>query len=239
MRRAKPSYFFADKHADAWRPLLRELIAGRFMAQAADAGKPEGHVIVKEPASQVADLLLSLFPSSRLIFLLRDGRDVVDSWLAGYEDGAWAQEEGAFPLAHDGREAFIRWQSSVWAYRVDAVGRAYARHDPERCVLVRYEDLLDDTAPHLARICAVTGLPGSPDRIEAVASQYGIRAVPDSDRGPTRRIRSARPGGWRHSMSAAEQQAMLEEMGETLMRFGYSEPEQLGLVGAGRLRSAA
>jgi Sulfotransferase family len=239
IRRGKPDYFFADRYSDVWRPLLRQLIAGRFAAQAAEAGRRAVRVIVKEPASQAADILLSLFPGSRLIFLLRDGRDVVDSWLAGYGDGAWAQDEGAFPLAAHGREAFIRWQASVWAYRVDAVARAYARHDPERRVLVRYEDLLSDPETALDRICVATKITRRPSRIERVADGHRIEAVPQTKKGPSHRIRAASPGGWRRSMTAYEQSAMLEEMGEMLLKFGYVEPGELGLRQPRSLRSAA
>src|SRR5687768_3629581 len=30
LKRDRPGYFFAERYADTWRPLLRELIAGRF-----------------------------------------------------------------------------------------------------------------------------------------------------------------------------------------------------------------
>ena len=239
LRRDKEDYFFADRYGEAWRPLLRDLIAGRFAAQVASSEAEGAPIIVKEPGSQAAELLLSLFPASRLIFLLRDGRDVVDSWLAGYEDGAWAQDEGAFPLAPDGREAFIRWQASVWAHRVDAVGRAYSLHAPERRALVRYEELLKTPAEALARICDVTGMEPPRERIEAVAGTHRIEAVPDSAKGPDQRIRAARPGHWRRSMTATEQRAMLEEMGEALARFGYVRSHELVRAPARRLRSAA
>ena len=45
----------------------------------------------------MADLLLDLFPRSRFVFLLRDGRDVVDSWLAAYRPGSWAPRRGRLP----------------------------------------------------------------------------------------------------------------------------------------------
>ena len=87
IKREKPSYFFSDRYRDVWGPALRELIVARFDAQARDTRIPAGAdplVIVKEPGSHIADLLMSLFRTSRMIFLLRDGRDVVDSWLAAH-----------------------------------------------------------------------------------------------------------------------------------------------------------
>jgi Sulfotransferase family len=228
LKRDKPGYLFADRYADTWRPLLRELIASRFAAQAAaDAGRG-ALVIVKEPGSQVAELLLSLFPRSRLVFLLRDGRDVVDSWLAAYRDGAWAQEEGAFPLAARGRKAFVRWQASVWAHRTNAVARAYERHDPSRRVLIRYEALLADPVGALARICEAAGVEASAEQLARISAAHDIDSVPADAKGPDQAVRNGSSGGWRDSMSAGERRVMLEEMASELERFGYLEPGELG-----------
>src|ERR671910_3652968 len=49
LKKSKPSFFFADRFAEAWRPPLRELIATRFAAQAAQAASRWSRVIVKEP----------------------------------------------------------------------------------------------------------------------------------------------------------------------------------------------
>ena len=85
----KDSYFFSDRYRDAWAPALRRLIVDRFDAQVRDTAEAaEPVVVVKEPGSHVADVLLSLFPGSRL----GDGVEVrirgvvqVNSWL---DDGA-------------------------------------------------------------------------------------------------------------------------------------------------------
>jgi hypothetical protein len=226
LKKHKPSFFFSERYAETWRPLLRELIAGRFAAQARE-DRRQPLVIVKEPGSQAAELLLSLFPRSRLVFLLCDGRDVVDSWLAAYRDGSWAQEEGAFPLAPDGREAFIRWQSSVWAYRTNAVAGAYSRHDPDRRVLVRYEQMLADPVAALGRICEAIGVETDPGQLAAISAAHDIRTVPSGAKGPDRPIRKGWSGGWRRSLGAGERRAMLDEMGPELVRFGYLRPSEL------------
>ena len=223
----KPGYFFNEDHRDVWRPLLRDLIAGRFAAQAETTGIADPLVIVKEPGAQAAPLLLSLFPASRLVFLLRDGRDVVDSWLAAYQDGSWAQEEGAFPLAEQGREAFIRWQASVWRHRTQTMSRAFAAHDPARRVLVRYEDLLDDPATQLGRIAAAADVSleaGEPDRI---AAAHDFHRLSDRRRGDDKPARSASPGGWRRNLSAREQRILGEELDDVLRQLGYGPDRAL------------
>jgi hypothetical protein len=222
----KPGYLFADRYRDAWAPALRGLIVSRFDAQVQETlsnGGPSGTplVVVKEPGSHVADLLLDLFPASRMIFLLRDGRDVVDSWLAAHRPGSWAVREGAFPVAEGGREALIRWQASVWVYRTDVVQRAYQEHEPSQRIMVRYEALLRDPAKELESICAALGLSAERKRLEEAANEHSFTSVPGSEKGDGKEIRAARPGGWRRNMTAAEQHAMYEVMGDKLSELGY------------------
>jgi hypothetical protein len=224
LKREKPSYFFSDRYRDAWAPALRDLILARFDAEAAQASADSGQtplVVVKEPGSHIADLLLSLFPSSRMIFLLRDGRDVVDSWLAAHRPGAWALEEGAFAVAPEGREALIRWQASVWAYRTGVVQDVYRRHDPSRRAQVRYEDLLRDPAREVGRICEALGIDVAPAQLVEIGREHAYSSVPSEEKGARKEIRAADPGGWRRHLTAAEQRAMYEVMGETLARVGY------------------
>jgi hypothetical protein len=224
IKREKPSYFFSDRYRDVWIPALRKLIVARFDAQARDTEVPRDSkplVIVKEPGSHIADLLMSLFEGSRMIFLLRDGRDVVDSWLDAHRAGAWALDEGAYPVAPQGRQALIRWQASVWSYRTEVVLQAYRNHDRSRRVLVRYEDLLSHPAEELERICATFEIDVPASRLREIATAHDYDSVPREDKGESKEIRSADPGGWQDHMSAAEQQAMYEVMGETLANVGY------------------
>jgi hypothetical protein len=226
LKRHKDGYLFSDRYRDAWAPALRGLIVSRFDAQVHEAlsnGRLAATplVVVKEPGSHVADLLLGLFPRSRMIFLLRDGRDVVDSWLAAHRPGAWAVREGAFPVAEGGREALIRWQASVWAYRTEVVQDAYAQHEPSQRIMVRYEELLRDPGQELERICAALGIGAEPERLQEAAAEHSFTSVPGSKKGDGMEIRAAEPGSWRRNLTAAEQRAMYEVMGDKLSELGY------------------
>lgn len=222
VKRDKDGYFFCDRYRDAWHPALRRLIVDRFDAQVADtATGPDPMVVVKEPGSHVADILLSLFPGSHLVFLLRDGRDVVDSWLAAYRTGSWALPEGAFPVTDAGREALVRWQSEVWAFRTDVVQHAYAAHPADRRILVRYEDLVADPGRELARLADHLPIAATADRLAAAVAEHAFDAVPAMAKGERREIRSASPGGWRENLTPAEHAVMHEVMGAKLAELGY------------------
>jgi hypothetical protein len=220
LKREHDDYFFSDRYREAWMPALRDLVRARFGAQLADqSDAPEPCLFVKEPGSQPAQLIFEAFPKSRLVFLLRDGRDVVESWLDAYDEGSWAIDGGAFAVSGEGRLPLIRWLSTVWVFRVEAVGAAYERLGPRARVMVRYERLLEDPAGELARICATCGIES--DNLEGVADRHRFSRISPRERGSGRPVRAASPGGWRRTTSAAEQRAMHEVMGPTLARLGY------------------
>jgi hypothetical protein len=229
-KRKKRDYLFSDRYRDTWMPQLQQLISARFEAQAAqDIAQAGGEidrpiVVVKEPGSHAADTIMDLFPDSSLIFLLRDGRDVVDSWLDAYKDGSWATDEGAYPLDDTGRPALIRWQSSVWLHRTEVVQQTYARTDPERRVLIRYEEMRADPVAALERICSMLGIEASREQLEEVAGTHSFSRVPKSDKGAGREIRRADPGGWSSHMTREEITQMHEILGEKLDELGYLRP---------------
>jgi hypothetical protein len=226
VKRHRASYFFSDRHRDAWAPALRDLIVARFDAEARDAPSRRWMsaiplVVVKEPGCHVADLLLSLFPGSRMIFLVRDGRDVVDSWLDAHRADSWAVREGAFPVSAEGREALVRWQSAVWAYRMEVAQRAYEDHRDDRRVLVRYEHLRADPSRELGRICRSVGAEIGPERLNEIAARHSYESLPTEDKGHGKEVRTARPGSWREHLNESEQRAMLDVMGWKLAELGY------------------
>jgi hypothetical protein len=224
LKREKDDYFFSDRYRDQWMPALRDLIRARFAAQLADAPEfPHGPatLIVKEPGSQAADLLFDAMPASRLIFLVRDGRDVVDSWLHAYREGSWAISEGAYPVKANGRQALIEWLASVWSYRMRTVAAVFSRLRDDQRVLVRYEELLDEPERELGRICEALAIAADEADLRRVGAEHEYEAVGAQDRGPLRAVRAAEPGGWRQSMSLAEQEAMAAIMDSELERFGY------------------
>jgi len=226
-------YFFAERHREAWSEPLRALIMARFEAQASEVGITDpaqaAAFVVKEPGSHVAPFLAELFPSSKVIFLLRDGRDVVDSWLDAYSDGSWAIPGGAFPVNEEGRIPLIKWLSEVWAYRSRAVKQAYdARAEGDR-IQIRYEELRSATDTCMERICAIAGIDA--ERVAEVVEAHRFEKLPRAERGRRSFTRQARPGGWRDNLNAAEQKAMHEAMGDALAEFGYAVDEPLAAAG--------
>ena len=228
-KRKKRDYLFSDRYRDTWVPQLRDLISARFEAQAAQdiaaaGGIDQPIVVVKEPGSHAADTIMDVFPQSALIFLLRDGRDVVDSWLDAYKDGSWATDEGAYPLDDTGRPALIRWQSSVWLHRTEVVQETYARTEPKRRVLIRYEEMRADPVAALEGICSMLGIEVSREQLDEIAGTHSYSSVPKADKGAGREIRRAEPGGWTDHMTRQEIIEMHDILADKLDELGYLRP---------------
>jgi hypothetical protein len=226
------SYAFSDAYADVWRPEARRMTLVRLHAvvdRALDAGlslPPDlPLLVIKEVnGSHGADLVMPLFPGSRMIFLVRDGRDVLDSMIDANRPGGWtARRQWGRPGFQTDRErlAFVRENARNWTARINACSRAFATHDPELRMRVRYEDLLDETATGLREMAHWLNLPSGPRRMESIAAQHAFDALPKEGRGPGKLTRAATPGAWREGLTPEEQEIADEIMGPTLEELGY------------------
>jgi len=222
-------YFFSRHYENVWRPRLRGLILARMQAQLRTVAreKQTAHPIgvIKEPAgSQVADFLFTVLPESRLLFLVRDGRDVLDSALDAVRHGSWlADQFGATAdLSPEERLGFLRAQAHRWVARTGSVQRAYERLPDRQRFLVRYEDLRVDTKKGLREILAWLGLDYDEALFGERVAKLSFEAVPEAERGTGKFTRAASPGMWRQNLTATEQTAIAEIMGDALAALGYS-----------------
>jgi hypothetical protein len=228
VRDGDPSYFFAPEYEAVWRPRLRTLILDRLAAQA-DAAADEHRlrepwVLVKEPnGSQAAPMLASTLPRARILFLLRDGRDVLESLLDAVRPGSWLAGGLDTDLVEtpEGRLEFLRRNAWLWIHRTTMIERATEQHDPELRLTVRYEDLLENTATALTPILDWLGVEaGEPFLRETVAAN-AFEGFPAEATGRGHASRFAQPGHWRDGLSGAEQALVNELLGPKLRGLGY------------------
>ena len=151
--RKRANYFFSPKYEDAWRPEVRRMMLVRFhrlverTAERYDVNSPL--VLLKEVAgAHAAPLVMSMFPRSKLLFLVRDGRDVVDSQTAANQPGGWLPVGGW--KTPEERLDFVGRRARTWVGDVISIQRALEAHPAELRRMVRYEDLLSDPASNLA-----------------------------------------------------------------------------------------
>ena len=221
-------WVLAAEREPLWRPLMRAFLLEGFDHQLAhgqartDWASP--YLVIKEPnTSEAADTLVKLLPQSRVLFLVRDGRDVVDSMVDHFTSASWGapQELGWDELAPEERRKVLVGSAANWVYRMDAVQRACALLGPDAVLTARYEDLLADTPAELVRVARWLGVEASDGWATEVAIRHAFEHIPEEEQGRGKFHRAATPGFWRQNMSAAEQEVIQEVMGGKLRELGY------------------
>jgi hypothetical protein len=231
------AYFFSKHFEDVWRPAVRELAHARFHAHlertAAEYPVDQGALmVIKEPnGSHAAPLIMSLLPDARLLFLYRDGRDVIDSLLAlNGPGGLTAAWRGVAVETPEQRLELIREESLNWVARMTETERAYQERPRELRHRVRYEDLVADPADCLAGITDWLGLDRNAAAIASAVEAHTVGSPGQSATGAAATRRSATPGLWRENLSAEESALAHEIMGEKLTDLGYEVAPELGAV---------
>src|SRR5829696_7324176 len=82
-------FLLGEPYRDVWIASMRKLFLDVGQAKFPNIS-PRHHLIIKEPnGSMSAPLILEAFPESKLIFLVRDSRDVVASLLDAAKEESW------------------------------------------------------------------------------------------------------------------------------------------------------
>ena len=87
----------------------------------------DGYVVIKEPhGSMGAPLLREALPESRVVFLVRDPRDVVSSALDAHREGSWTSKHKRW----GGQQAADRGRHEPGRFREEAGQGVHARTSP-------------------------------------------------------------------------------------------------------------
>ena len=184
---------YADR--DALLDAVRDLCDTAF-AEYLDPGAT--HVVERTPLHALhASLIAELYPDAGVVHVIRDGRDVALSMM---RRTWWGPDSVA--------EAAREWSDCVRDGR-GAVGL-------DRYLEVRYEEMVADPEPQVARIFERLGLERSREALEAAVAELGVaRNVEPGDRIGT--------GKWRGSLSRRDLEAFDRVAGATLRELGYED----------------
>lgn len=226
-RKEDPHYFFAKRYLPELFPEMRSLFIRGLQRQLEELGQKTDPrwIVIKEPnGSHASDSLMSLFPEARLLFLVRDGRDVIDSLIDAMlsKDSWWQQSQSSDePRIVSERMAFINHHAKLWLQRTQSTERAFAALPEEQRHRVGYEDLLADTVTEFTAMLDWLGMDVPADQIEAAVEKRSFKAIPDSQKGPGKRARSANPGQWKERLRPGEIDLVERVMGPKLQELGY------------------
>jgi hypothetical protein len=161
--------------------------------------------------------IADLFPESRFIHVIRDGRDVAASLVAA-SDG-WGADWAPKTLPRAARY----WREHVVA---GLEGRALG----DRYMELRYEDALSDPSWALRACWDFAGLEYDGRLVDEVTGEFAFekmrehRQVVPGHRMPKEFFRRGRSGGWEHDLSPSDRLQFDRLAGDLLVELGYAEP---------------
>lgn len=154
------------------------------------------------------EYIFPLFRDAKYLYLIRDGRDVVRSYVEGGpqnfgEYGHW-------------QNAVIRWNDAnkKWAWLEDRVA-ADQRH------VVRYEDLVDKPKETLVGICDFLGIRFEEEMLEHTRNDHLNVADDPVHQNLKKAINTSSIGAWRAYFSDEQVDLLQERMKDGLTHWGY------------------
>ena len=215
----KNDYFFSSDFKGVWKSHIRKLILNRIYSQFRDITK---NVVIKEPHGvQGSPIISESLPNSKIIILIRDGRDIVDSYLAGFSEGGWLAKRIGKPISPKERIPFIKRQSMIWVDVVKILVQVYNSHPKDSILLVKYENLKENTLEVLESIYTFLNIEISKNELNNLVNNFSYQNVPQELKGKGKAIRSASPGKWKENFNEEEKNAMENIMNEPLQKLGY------------------
>jgi len=217
---ARGDYVFSEFYKKNWLPDLRKFILSCTYSH---CRKIDKKIIIKEPnGSYGAPLLLECLPNSKIIFLIRDGRDVVDSLIDAHNPDSWNDKYSDIPLANQRiRNEQIDDHSKIWKHITVNVLDAYNKHNPNLRYKLKYEDLRNNTFEELKKCYEFIGDSINDKDLNDIIDRYDFNKIPKSEKGSGKFYRFASPGLWKKHFSEDEQKLMNTIMGKTLSKFDY------------------
>lgn len=197
----------------------------------------EGYLVVKEPSGSVgAPLIMEAIPESRMVFLIRDPRDVVASILDATKRGSWLHEWSNEPHEYDAAKssgkslpdeisngestAFVEKQARVYLHLAEPARQAYEAHEGPKALL-RYEDLREDTLNEMKRLYTELEMTVDEEELARVVEEHSWENIPEERKGEGKFFRKGEAGGWRKDLTA-EQIEIIEEITAPLLQEFYA-----------------
>jgi hypothetical protein len=206
-RKSGGQYILGEPYKETWLGPMRDLVLGGAAARFPEVSG-EGYLIIKEPNGSIGSpLLMEALPESRMIFLIRDPRDVVASSMDTRSEGGWLQErrEDQRRASKPDRNpnAYARMRANSYVQQIEKTRQAYRAHGGHKA-MVRYEDLRVDTLKTMKRIYSALEIPVEEAELARSVEKNSWENIPEEEKGEGKKRRKAQPGGWREDLTARQ-----------------------------------
>jgi hypothetical protein len=177
----------------------------------------------KTPANiHIVEDLAKLFPTMKAISMLRDPRDVAASRLG---HASRTGHPDAEDRSSDLYRELVKAAATDWRVAVERT-RAFAEKQPDRIIVVRYEDLLRDRPGELKRILDFLEVETSAWEMAEILAGSSFEAFSGGRiAGVERRdsfYRKGVPGDWPNHLSDEALQILAAECGPAIGQAGYA-----------------
>jgi hypothetical protein len=225
--------FILGGNKELWLNPLRAFILDSAKARFPEVAEKRGYLVIKEPhGTQGAPLLMQALPESRMILLVRDPRDAVASQMDLAREGGRVRQaakrrgiEKKNTSADERPDAFVKSHATRYLQHVRLAKQAYDAHGGRK-VVVKYEDLRDDTFETMRRIYSALEISVDERRLSRVVEKHSWENIPERKKGSGMFLRKATPGGWVDDLTP-QQAKTVERITAPLLTEFYSEDRRL------------
>lgn len=200
------------------------------------------------PGADVIQEIAEIYPESRVLHIIRDGRDTEVSWThhrwnratdkGGIQVLRPGEVEKRDAYTEDPREALksgifdeeeLRSRAVLWR---DVVGGARQRGPQmlgKNYVEVRYEDLLENPLPEVERLLDSLGARSGKKVVQRCVEQASFEKMSKGrqrgDEDPGSLLRKGVAGDWKNVFTEKEKEIFKEEAGNLLVELGYESDD--------------
>ncbi len=218
-------YILGDYHKGSWLDSIQSFVLSEATARFPEVAE-RGFLIIKEPNGSIgAPLLAEAMPASRVIFLVRDPRDVAASGLDAARKGSWQYENAADrgwkreALADNQPDVWVRRRAQNYVRHAGKARDAYEAHKGPK-VLIRYEELRDDTLGTMKRLYSTLGIEVGGEDLARAVEKHAWENIPEKEKGQGKFYRKATPGGWREDLTPGQVE-IVEQVSAPLLKEFY------------------
>jgi hypothetical protein len=213
----KDNFILGTAYRETWLSSIRTFVLEGATIRFPEVVEKGGYLVIKEPHGSIgAPLLMEALPESRIVFLVRDPRDVAASTLhtpfarkkgrnpkegsKPADDDLWAIRNDRLKKAEERPDEFVRVRAVTYLRDIQHTKQAYEAHEGHKA-LVRYEDLRENTLGEMTRLYAALEIDVDEKELNRAVEKHAWENIPEDKKGPGTVRRRGTFGGWREDLS--------------------------------------